>query len=184
MEAGAVSREDKRILLDFLRSLYGVLRRLIADRRQLLQPEVRALMAAAWKEIEREGRFEEIEQMLEGSDYDSALGVHGLRGDQLALKVKTFERALGAVERDEERRFVSKRQRRSLRAWLLQTADAVLDSVAAAVPPVAAVQEVKAVGEAALSERAQIRDWVGERWSALRARLRPTPEEERKPVES
>ena len=122
--------------------------------------------------------------MLEKGEYDASLRDHGLKGDQLELKTATFERALEVVEKDEERRFVSKRHRRSLRAWLLQTADVGLDSAAAVLPPLAALKELKAAGEAAYAERTGIRDWVGKRWGVLKGRFRPPPEEEREVTSS
>jgi hypothetical protein len=132
---------------------------LAQDPHELFRPELRPLVAAAWDELVAEGRFEDMERGIDSGNYDRALIEHGLRGAQLELKVATFERSLETMQEDEGKRFFSPSRLRQSVPGALKAANVTVDSVAAFLPPVAAVKEFKSAAEAAIAKRARIKDF-------------------------
>lgn len=155
MEAGSVASEDRERISAFFRRLHDLLERLIGEQPALFSPEVRELLDDAWRELDSEGRFEQVQRYLESedADLDRGLAEHGLTRAQLRLKTVTTDRAFDAVEVAERKRFGRTRRLLSVVPWALKTADVALDSIAKVIPPAGAIKELKDATEAAIDER-------------------------------
>ena len=164
MEAAAVPAGDREALKGFFRSLRELLEHLTQDPHKLLRSELRPLVAEAWEELVAEGRFEEIERLIDSGEYEQDLVDHGLRGAQLALKVATYESALETMQADERSRFFSKKRLKGSMPGALKAANVTVDSVAAFIPPVAGVKELKSAVEAAVAHRARIGEAIRRGW--------------------
>jgi hypothetical protein len=170
VEAAAVPARDRETLKGFFRSLRELLEHLTQDPHGLLRPELRPLVAEAGEELVAEGRFEEIERLIDSGEYEQDLIDHGLRGAQLAVKVATYESALETMQGDEQSRVFSKKRLRQSMPGVLTAANVPVDSVAAFIPPVAGVKELKSVVEAAVAHRARIGEAIRRGWRRVTGR--------------
>jgi hypothetical protein len=159
VEASASPIDDREVLKRFLLRLRVLLERLAQDPNDLFEPELQPLISAAWEELVAEGRFEDLDRAIDGGEYEQGMIEHGLRGAQLEFKVATFDRSLGTMLEDEQRRFRTQAKLRQSVPGALQAANVTLDSVAAFIPPAAAVKEFKNAAEAAIAKRTLIKDF-------------------------
>jgi hypothetical protein len=165
MEGSGIAPDELARLADFFQLLRDLLSRLISRTNPLLSDRAIALLATAWEELEAEHRFEDAQRLIRSGDFDAGLTDHGLRGEQLRLKLDTAERAIEAFDR-QERRLVSRvRTKRRILTWALKAANVVVDSVAIVVPPVAAIKEFKNSTEVALGEPVPVRERIRRRFS-------------------
>lgn len=151
--------DDREVLKRFLLRLRALLEHLAQDPNELFRPELRPLVSTAWIELVAEGRFEDLDRAIDGGEYEQGMIEHGLRGAQLEFKVATFDRSLETMVEDEQKRFFTRARLRQSVPGALQAANVTLDSVAAFVPPAAAVKEFKNAAEAAIAKRTQIKDF-------------------------
>jgi hypothetical protein len=160
VEAAALPIDDREALKDFLVRLRALLDYLAQDPEGLFRPELRPLVAAAWKEVVAEGRFEDLERAIDSGEYDQGIVEHGLRGTQLEFKIATFDSYLGDVQEAGGKRFFTGARLRKAVPGALQGANVIVDSVAAFIPPVGLIKEFKMGVEAAIAKRAFIKDFV------------------------
>lgn len=160
MEGSAIPPDDREALKRFFERLRVLLDHLARDPDDLFRPELRPLMEAAWEELVAEGRFEDLERAIESGEYDQGILDHGLRGAQLKFKVATFDSSLEDVQKAERKRFFTRKNLRKAVPGALQSANVIVDSVAAFVPPAGLVKEFKMAAEAAITKGARIKDAV------------------------
>ncbi len=160
MEATALPTDDREALKDFLVRLRALLDYLADDPEGLFRPELRPLVAAAWKEVVETRRFEELESAIDSGEYDQKMVEHGLHGAQLEFKIATFDSYLGDVREAGAKQFFRGVRLREAVPDALQAGNVIVDSVAAFVPPVGLIKEFKMGVEAAVAKRAFIGDVV------------------------
>jgi hypothetical protein len=150
--------DDREALKDFLVRLRALLDHLAQDPEGLFRPELRPLVAAAWKEVVAERRFEDLEDAIDSGAYDQGIVEHGLWGAQLEFKIATFDSYFGEVQEARGKRFFTSARLRKAVPNALQGANVIVDSVAAFIPPVGLIKEFKMGVEAAIAKRAFIKD--------------------------
>jgi hypothetical protein len=160
VEAAALPIDDREALKGFLVRLRALLDFLADDPAGLFRPELRPLVAAAWKEVVETRRFEELESAIDSGELDLNMVEHGLHGAQLEFKIATFDSYLRDVQVARAKRFFTSARLRQAVPNALQGANVIVDSVAAFVPPVGLIKEFKMGVEAAVSKRAFIGDMV------------------------
>ena len=100
-----------------------------------------------------------MDRAIDDREYERGMIEHGLRGAQLEFKVATFDRSFETMLEDEQKRFFTRARLRQSVPGALQAANVTLDSVAAFVPPAAAVKEFKNAAEASIAKRTLIKDF-------------------------
>ncbi|HEX5984074.1 MAG TPA: hypothetical protein VFY69_07710 [Solirubrobacterales bacterium] len=157
METSSVPVEDRETLKLFLSQLRKLLDDLAHDPHGLFPPELRPLVAKAWDELVAEERFEDVSKAIDDREYERGMVAHGLQGAQLDFKVAVFGEFLEIARKHEEKRLL---KRRRLRRWVpkaLEAANVTIDSVAAFVPPAAAISEFKRAVEVGIAKRGAVK---------------------------
>lgn len=156
-----ISPEDRKSLTQFVRDLQGLLAELTEPTRVPIVPRwALRLLQSAWAEIQREERFESLILAVEGGEFDDQLANHGLRGDQLALKLGIFDRRAASVAASEQKLVRGYKRHKGLVGLALSAANVALTSLASVIPGGGIIEEFKSAAEAALKERITIRERV------------------------
>jgi hypothetical protein len=140
----------------------------LLGRTGLLSPVIARACLTSLEQLEREGRFEDVQGRIASGNSDDGLVDHGLYGVHLDAKLTLVERAQAEVDRQEERPSASRMRRRKAWAWLLKTFNVLLESIGAAVPGVGVVTELKHTAEAGLDEDGTFRERLARRLPFLR----------------
>jgi hypothetical protein len=164
-----LSADDRASMVGFLWLLRHLLAYLVYDRSDLVSVRTREHLAAAWEELEREGRFREAVNQVAMGEWDQELLGHGLHDAPLRLELHLFGRAYADVVED-GRKVVRGKAPRGILKRALRIGNIVLGSIGGSIPGGSAIKEFKEASESALDEPLSA-------WQRLRARLgrRPVP---------
>lgn len=157
METSSIPVEDRETLKFFLSQLRTLLDGLARDPHDLFPPEFRPLVAAAWDELVAEERFEDVNKAIDDHEYQRGMIDHGLQGAQLDFKVAVFGQFLEVVRKHEEKRLLKRERLERSVPKALEAANVTIDSVAAFVPPAAAISEFKRAVEVGIAKRGVVK---------------------------
>jgi hypothetical protein len=145
-----MSLEERKELVEFVEDVHGLLRDVVFEHPELLPGELLNLYGSAVSEVEThviETRLALLEVPPESlGDLDDKLENAGLSGDQLALKLKGYWRAVTSFRQTlPHRRFLLRRAFR----W----ANVVLGSLAGVIGAAEPLKELKGVVEAGIEDK-------------------------------